>query len=97
LGAVEVRREVTVAKVEPGLVAVPLKHLLAVKGVAPEPPTLRWINQTCQSVGDDVQVRRYMEFIKLGIVSNISNYRNSLLRNDSDKTFKESSCANSPR
>ncbi len=65
------------------------------EGVSFDSPASYWIDQTGESVSDNVQVWRYMKAEEFYVVSNIADYGDTSLWYDTNESFKESCSSNS--
>ena len=97
LGAIEMGREVAVAKIEPGLAVEPAERVERVEAFAFEAPAMLAIDDTGECIDDGVNVGRDVETIKVLVVAGIDD-DGHLARIDAlDQAAEELSRTHPPR
>src|SRR5207247_5229140 len=68
----EMRRQVTVAEMEPRPFPIALQHRQAIKGVAKDAPAALFVHQPAQGIAHDIQIRRYVKAVELDLITSIA-------------------------
>ena len=76
------RGKISVTEHKPVIVAILCELPHCMIGVISYTPTMCFIDNAGQCVGDDIKIRRNMQTVKLAIISCVTNNGNLVLRNN---------------
>ena len=97
LGAEQVRREIAIAKVEPGLAVEAGERAQRVEALALKAPSGRRIGGAGERVDDRVEVGRDVKPVELLVVAGVDDYAKARLAGHAHQAAQELSRPHSPR
>ncbi len=97
LGAIQVRGQIHIAELKPGVGAQPPQRFQTSEAVAANAPAVLRIRQTGQRVGDRIEIGRDVQSVNLGIVGGVADDEDAFGRNYARQAIQKTRGAYSAR
>ena len=91
LSAIEMRREIAIAELEPYLGAKTAESLKTMELVAADTPAALGVSQACQSIRNGIQIGRYVKTVDVSIIGGIADDKDAFGREHASESVKKAS------